>query len=214
MSSQALTSVLTIAGFVVLLIWLLRILTRRRHTTQHTITSILQSTSTQGYRQSLAKIRDELTRARRYERALSVVVFRPNGFELSEDSTGMALRPVEKATNCKKRNNDSRKIEFLVRGCSIRDFVRRSDIITYDEVNNQIAIVLPETDKTRAASAVERLKCGLGKKFSDGLCIGISEFPVDGFDIEQLVTQAADSADDANMLDQPDDEEKRDVSDC
>lgn len=95
------------------------------------------------------------------------------------------------AENASKRFT---QIEYLLCGRILRDSLREVDLLVYDGVKNQFIIFLPESNRVDSEKAVHRLSEILGKRISNQLYYGISEFPTDGLIEEDLIERSVESA--------------------
>lgn len=132
--------------------------------------SIAQAAAMPGFRKSLPDLQKEVTRARRSERPLSVVVVRP-------------LRDNRSDADQLSR------IDFLLCGRIFRDAARQLDFTTYDAALDRFVIVLPETTKAQAIQTINRFAGLVGKTF-DQLSFSTAVFPEDGLAIEDLIARA------------------------
>lgn len=137
-----------------------------------------QPASLPSYRDMLPQLQKELSRARRLERPLSVVVIRSG-------------TPIKDANSCTDDDlNGLNQSEFLLSGPIGPIFgraFRDIDCATYDGTSKQYVIVLPETTKPQAIQLVKRLNRLLGEKLASRLAVGLSEFPSDALCLEDLV---------------------------
>jgi hypothetical protein len=159
-----------------------------------TINSIVDAAGIPIYRNSIPLIKKEISRVRRYQRTLSVVVIRAHSTlpEVSNDAMeGISMSENGKVENALKQFT---QIEYLLCGRILRDSLREVDLIVYDGAKNQFIIFLPESNRMDAEKAVRRLSEILGKRISNQLYYGISEFPTDGLIEEDLIERAVESA--------------------
>jgi len=153
--------ILLLAGF---LIW------QRYQTGLHAIQINVPS-----YREVLSQLQKELSRARRSKRRLSVVVIRmATRFRDTKTFTDEHLQGVSH--------------EFLLCGPIFSRALRDIDTVVYDVKNKQYVIVLPETTKTLAIQPIRRLNGMLSEGVASRLVIALSEFPCDGFCLEDLLS--------------------------
>ncbi len=143
-----------------------------------------QGTGLPSYRASLPQIGKELARARRSNRAVSVIVLRLNEHIANE-----------RAAADRESKHWFSRLDFLFLGHVIRDALREIDIATHDGANKQYVIVLPETSGLQAEELVSRLKNIIGENVASQFTIGVAAFPADGLAIEDLVRHAAQSTD-------------------
>jgi hypothetical protein len=158
------------------------------------IASIIDAAGIPTYRNSLSLLRREISRVRRYQHTLSVVVIRTYSDlpEISNnDMEDISMNENGKVENASKQFT---QIEYLLCGRILRDSLREVDLIVYDGAKNQFIIFLPESNRMEAEKTVYRLSQILGKRISDILYYGISEFPTDGLIEEDLIERAVESA--------------------
>lgn len=127
----------------------------------------------------------ELTRARRYNHTLSLLVL---GFDDNE------LKKLIKANSdyTEQWGNDrlARKFLFNLIGMLLRENLRDSDIISYDVLSDHFVALLTDTNEKQAALAVSRMNCLVSNQISAQLKAGIAEFPLNGLTIEDLLKYA------------------------
>lgn len=154
------------------------------------VLAILEAVGLPSFRQSLPQFKKELSRVRRHQRPLSVMVIKPN--KNYQDK-------VIKAINNPKENSEEltseflsqiSQIEFLVLGLVLRDTLRETDFVTYDGRTNQFIVGMPESTKDEVIQTLERIQKLTGQKFQDKIEVGITEFPVDGLIIDDLIRLA------------------------
>ena len=126
----------------------------------------------------MVKLQDELVRAERYDKVLSVAMADIDKFKAINDTYGHAVGDeVLTAVS-----------HFL------RDNLRQADIIARYG-GEEFVIFFPETDKTAAAVLAERLRIGFSEIKLENLpqlsiSIGVASYPEDGKDIENLINNA------------------------
>jgi GGDEF domain-containing protein len=156
---------------------------RTRAVGRQIINSILEAAAIPAYRQSLPQLRKELSRARRLQSPLAIVVIQLNSRE-HKDATN------EGSVDQSNQLHELQLLEFVLCGSTFRDALRETDIATYDGVKKQFVISLPESTKKDAIQSVKRLKDVVSKATADHLSVGIAEFPEDGLIIEDLINRA------------------------
>ncbi len=161
----------------------------RRREEKNIIDAFLKAASVPLFSTSLAHLKSEVSRSRRYQHELSVLIFRL--LDAPEISLNRSEASARSAKNGKMNAAPGMsRLEFLLLGPILKDAVRTIDLVTYDAGNNQFIIVLPESSKINAVQAANRLKKMLGSKIMQNLAIGIAEFPKDGLIIEDLIARA------------------------
>lgn len=161
---------------------------RNRAVSRRTINSVLEAAAIPAYRQSLPQLRKEVSRARRLQRPLTIVVIQLNGAFSQGHKGSINVGSVDQSNQL----NELQLVEFVLCGSIFRDALRETDITTYDGVKKQFVISLPESTKNDATQSVERLRGLVSKSIADGLSVGIVEFPEDGLIIEDLISRAMD----------------------
>lgn len=151
-----------------------------------TIYSILEAAAMPAYRQSLSQLRKEISRARRYQRPLAIVVIQINATFSRPHKGGVNEESVVQVD----QSGELQPLEFVLCGSIFRDALRETDIATYDGVKKQFVIWLPESTKKDTIEIVKRLRNVVGKNIADNLSTGMAEFPEDGLIIEDLVNRA------------------------
>lgn len=161
----------------------------RRREEKNIIDAFLKAASIPLFSTNLPHLKSEVSRSRRYQHELSVIIFRL--LDAPENSSDGSENPARSSKNGRMNASPGMsRLEFLLLGPIFKDAVRTIDIVTYDAGNNQFIIVLPESSKINAVQAANRLKKMLGSKIMRNLAIGIAEFPKDGLIIEDLIARA------------------------
>lgn len=108
-------------------------------------------------------LRNEVYRAKRYKRALSVIVIDVDDFKKINDTQGHL-----------KGDSILKRLSKL-----LKSNTRKSDIIGRFG-GDEIMIVLPETIFYRATKVAEELKEFVAKKLNISISVGVSAYPQDG----------------------------------
>lgn len=132
-----------------------------------------------------SRLREEVDRAQRYSRALSLLLVDPNDFRMVNDRYGREIG-----------NQILRRFAINI----VRSSLRSSDIVARYS-GDQFVVLLPETDRGRARIAANRIteRAMQGTQLPDGVRlalpvhIGIASAPQDGITADRLL-QAAESA--------------------
>lgn len=137
----------------------------------------------------MPRIKSEFNRVRRFQRKLAVVAIGMNSINSNENTRRSGQVSTEKRKQVKVLNQPKQISieEFGLCGIIFYDSLREIDIISYDAINNQFLIFLPETDKQNASIMVDRIKKNIRESINNKLSIGIAEFPIDGLTIDELV---------------------------
>lgn len=140
-------------------------------------------------RQAMPDLRLELSRARRYERPLSVLLFTA----LEEAHNGPAPErqegslPSELAILLKR---EMPQLTSLLVGALLRDLIRQTDHLAYATTEDQLVIALPETDRDRAHQLLRRIGPEMRARVNMTFEAGVAVFPGDGFTLRDLMEQA------------------------
>lgn len=134
------------------------------------------------YHDALLELKKEISRSRRLEHPLSIVVI------------GLAAPVEESEIRARPRLQDrSDQLHLLRRASAIREALREIDMVVYDNKCEQYIILLPATTSAQATKSVDRVK-GLFAGMVERLVVGIAEFPIDGLFVEDLHEAAAGQA--------------------
>jgi GGDEF domain-containing protein len=145
------------------------------------------------YRSVLNELSNELARARRTQRALSIVVL-----TLDTNTDFSAVTSIRERNG----NGSNRNGGFHVRQVPVmalvfpqiayilRNTVRKSDIVACGPAPNEFVVALAETGKAGAAPFVDRFHELMLSSGLMPLRSAIAEFPPDGLTIEDLVSSA------------------------
>jgi hypothetical protein len=161
---------------------------------RRTIKEIANAVAIPSYRRSLPQFKREIARSRRSQNPLAIIAIGPNGYPPQPLNQGLKKISSDKKTATPYQHGRLTKLEFVLCGPVFRDCTREIDITTYDGVNNQFIIALPETNKYQALQMVLRLKKILGEQVAGQLAVGIAEFPADGLYIDELFLSAINAA--------------------
>jgi hypothetical protein len=139
---------------------------------------------------SVSYISEELERARRYQRTLTVAVARvQNGTARTGKSNGNG-----------KGNGaygsilfSSALVTYSVLACIVRRMLRANDAISYDLTINGCVLLLVEIDRAGAIQCLGRIQKLIHDRAALELSIGIAEYPADGYTLEELIKTAENS---------------------
>jgi GGDEF domain-containing protein len=145
------------------------------------------------YRSVLPELSNELARARRTQRPMSVMVL-----ALETDSE---LNSVDKPKRMSSRLDDAERrfrieqipaiaLIFPQISYILRNTVRKSDIVACGPAPNEFVVVLAETAKTQATPFLDRFHELIASSGLTPLRTGVAEFPTEGLTIEDLVSNA------------------------
>ncbi len=153
----------------------------------NTVATVLEAAAIPSYRQSQSHINREISRVRRYQRALSVIaVKRKSPIDRTYRNGSIPGTNGHASSN----GHAMGQMEFLMYGAIFRDALRETDIISYDGSNNLFLLVLPETSRLESLQTMDRLNKKTGGKIYRELEVGIAEFPEQGFIVSDLVENA------------------------
>jgi GGDEF domain-containing protein len=121
------------------------------------------------YRSALPSVDQEVARARRHNRPLSVAVLRCcKNVSTSDPDCDDLLR-------------------FTITGAVLRGGVRCTDIVTVGPGSNEFVLFLPEMNTAGASSCLDRLSAVIQARVGLPLVAGIGELSVDGYTVDELV---------------------------
>ena len=126
----------------------------------------------------MRKLQEEIVRAERYDKVLSLIIADLDRFKRINDSYG----------------HDAGDKALKALGSFFQASIRDVDIIARYG-GEEFVILLPDADKNAAYTLAERLRESFGKTKLEGLppitmSLGVSTFPEDGTDIEELIKKA------------------------
>jgi hypothetical protein len=127
------------------------------------------------------EIKIELTRSRRYQRPLTLVVIEPDQSTLRED-----LQPTLKEIqrNLARRYTMARISEILNREA------RRTDLIVKQDYPDRFILLCPETAATDSNTLIRRVQDSVQDTLGVAVSWGVASFPEDGLTFEGLVNKA------------------------
>jgi hypothetical protein len=181
---QVLAVMLTL-GFAIALLWAHRRTVSALHRAVLTVTRAAGIPTYRGSPQLL----DELARARRYQRPLTVAILKLDDQGRSQKAKRL-FRNSREPSNAVIRESDNGVLAFPFVACFLRDALRNGDTVTYDLVKNRLVIVLLEINKAGAAQCMKRLRVLIEERTGLKLRAGLAEFPTDGYTIEAIVAHA------------------------
>jgi hypothetical protein len=119
----------------------------------------------------------EFGRARRYERALSIVVVAPISWpeEHDDDHAPEARLPTALP---------------LLTAAGLREVLRETDIMCYEPLEGRFILGLTESEGAAAQRALERVRALFQSRLRIELAIGVAQFPNDGLTLEDLIEVA------------------------
>jgi len=132
-------------------------------------------------------ISEELERARRYRRTLTVAVAKVKNSTAKMGSNGNgngAYAPKTFSTALES---------YSILACVVRRMLRANDAIGYDLTLNGCVLLLAEINRTQAISCLKRIQKLMRDRAELELSVGIAEFPADGYTLEELIKAAENS---------------------
>lgn len=119
----------------------------------------------------------EFGRARRYERALSIVVVAPISWpdEHDDDRAPESRLPT---------------VLPLLTAAGLREVLRETDIMCYEPLEGCFVLGLTESESPAAQRALERVQVLFRSRLRIELAVGVAQFPNDGLTLEDLIEAA------------------------
>ncbi|MFQ5627682.1 MAG: diguanylate cyclase domain-containing protein [bacterium] len=148
-------------------------------------TQLALLSSIPSYQSTLPYMTFELTRARRYNHTLSVLIL---GIESGQKEE--LLKKNKNLANQWGNEQLAAKFLFSLIGTILRESLRDSDILSFELVNDRFVILLTDTDEKKARNAVVRLNNLVNEQIQTQLKAGVAEFPSNGLTIEDLIKYA------------------------
>lgn len=113
----------------------------------------------------------EFGRARRYERALSIVVLSAISWPDDQGTEPPLILP-------------------LLTAAGLREILRETDIMCYQPADGRFVLGLTESEGAAARQALERVQTLFKSRLRIELAIGVAQFPQDGLTLDDLVASA------------------------
>ena len=142
------------------------------------------------YRPSLPALVAELTRARRYERPLAIVVLELERECFIEQGSRVAGKNGNGNGADRVALARTAQVVSFILGSILRGTLRESDIAAYAATEDRYVILLAESDQVRAQNTVQRLHELFQRRAHAHFRAGIAEFPADGVTLGELVSSA------------------------
>ena len=137
------------------------------------------------YQSMLPYMTFELTRGRRYNHNLSMLIL---GLDHSQKQE--LLNNNRSDSNQWGNEQLASKFLFSLIGTILREGLRDSDILSCEILNDRFIVQLTDTDNAKAIRAVARLNAMVYDQVNTRLRAGIAEFPSNGLTIEDLLKYA------------------------
>jgi len=126
----------------------------------------------------------EITRARRYDQSLSIVVVSPAPVERAQE---------DRSPSGRNGAPEPDVLPLLV-AVGLREALRESDVLCHRPMEGQFVLGLPQSDATAAGLAIRRVGELFRTRLDIELIAGVADFPSDGLTLEDLVSTARDRA--------------------
>jgi hypothetical protein len=129
----------------------------------------------------------ELTRARRYECSLSIIVLSTTplvgGKPAHDDDTGGGSSTIE---------THLPQIVSLISAQALCEMLRESDVVHYQSAGDRFVLGLLEAGNEESREALGRIRASFRTRLSLEVHAGVAVFPQDGLTLEDLINVAAD----------------------
>jgi hypothetical protein len=145
------------------------------------------------FHRTLPRIRDELERARRYQRPLTVALVGD-----ARAVTPATLLDLGSRRRTAPLDPGSPLIPVLLAPV-LSEITRTIDVVTYASTLAQCVIVMPEASHDHAAGALRRMAEICSGRLHVPVTVRMATFPEDGLTLEELLRKAAASLDSAMM---------------
>jgi hypothetical protein len=132
---------------------------------------------------------EELSRARRYQRKLSVIVFTvacDSGSVPAGTGNGTSLQS-------RLRSLEDAVFRYPLMGCLIRAGLRENDLVMYDAIRDRYLLLMLEVERPQAFASMERIGDLVLRRTGISVEIGVAEYPTDGWTSEDLISVAESS---------------------
>ena len=127
--------------------------------------------------------------ARRLGYKLAIIVIQ------GSDSAGSRIAAANDESNAREESGgmETRLVDVLRNTSLLRETLRMTDIVAYDEDRQFVVIMLPGIDNEHTAHATytaQRIRMQLRLEPCNGVQIGCAEFPGDGLLLDDLISSA------------------------
>jgi GGDEF domain-containing protein len=126
------------------------------------------------FRRSRVRLEEELSRVRRYDHPLAVMVVKVRSRDI--DRTAAALLAGGNGNGSALARHWHRVVSLHV-GTVFYDCLRSSDLPTWDLEHDQYVVCLPESDEAQALQAADRLRRLVPEYIGASVASGVAEFP-------------------------------------
>ena len=133
-------------------------------------------------------IKNELERARRYQRRVALAVIRPGS--RIQKSIWSTRNGSPGWGNGQHPRREALQAAFLALGSVLRDLFRTEDILAYNASRNLFVLLLVECSRSEATRTLRRAQAGVRERTQIGIQAGVAEFPADGLILRDLIGRA------------------------
>lgn len=137
---------------------------------------------------AVADLNAELTRARRYEHPVSLLVMSMHNGKGREASEAGAGGSGGNGSGVLLESQLPHLIALLVASI-LNEVLRESDILTYDAIADRFVVLLPESDAEKARQAVVRLDRMMRERMLIRIRAGMAVFPEQGLTVSELLEE-------------------------
>jgi hypothetical protein len=127
------------------------------------------------------EIQTEMYRSRNYQRALSLIVIKPDP-EMVKINLHQIVQEAQKSMISNYMVNNMAKI--------LSHYLRRTDLVFEQRENGQLVIFCPETTAKEVPSLIEHIQTITKEKIGFPIMFGAATFPEDAVTFEELKAQA------------------------
>ena len=145
------------------------------------------ATSLISFSQAQPSLELGMEHARRLEYKLAIIVIQ----ELDSAESKMAAANDELNTRKENGGMETRIVDVLRNTSLLRESLRMTDIMAYDEDRQFVVIMLPGVDNEHAANTAQRIRKQLHLEPGNSVQIGCAEFPDDGLLLDDLISSAS-----------------------
>lgn len=145
------------------------------------ITHVLARAGVPGFRQALPLLTSEFERARRYQHALSLVLFGADRFPGAAIGSGNdgAVPP------------GGHGLFPALLASVLRESTRETDVVSFAATLGRCVVLMPETARDQAEQAIRRLREVSVQRLLTPVTTGLAVFPSDGLVLDELIRFAA-----------------------
>lgn len=174
---------ITETSLLAILIWLSLRLSAKLNNTETIIESLTLSEVGKRIKpieEVLHMAENEMSRCRRYEHPLSVIVVEPED-QKPEIDLAMIAKSLEKTI--------ASNVVFTNISNVLSDVIRQPDLVMKDNSNKRFIICCPETTNAHSREVTERIRAAVEQSKLSVVC-GVATFPDEALTLEELVKRA------------------------